>query len=405
MGHTLKTPKGEISVTNSRGRIRLRWRHEDIRYSLNLPFTYEPENMHYARVKITEIKLDILKGCFDTSLKRYGHPIVSKPAKPKAGQSAPTVPATKVLFLHEVAEKFNDWGKHIRNIDVDNSIDYLYIRKWLEKCINIPIHSIAERLNRENWAVTTYNRRLSYLTIFLSWLHEAGQVDSNPLKNVCKKREKNKKKCSRRKPLEENEIVALLEAIRNDTYCPANSRFKHSFYYPFLSFIFQTGVRNAEAIGLKVRHIDFINSQIEISETFARTVRGTNHAARIEKGTKMENIRYLPLSAELRVLLKPQVQDKSLDDFVFKSPTGLSIDDRMLERRILKPVLIKLGLGDRDLYVARHSFGTRAVQQGMVLTDVAYLMGHSTVETAMRNYVSVTRPSKELPTINDSKTK
>ena len=95
------------------------------------------------------------------------------------------------------------------------------------------------------------------------------------------------------------------------------------------------------------------------------------------------------------------MRGKQPNDFVFPSPKGKSIDDRMLQRRILKPVLKKLGLEDRDLYAARHSFGTRAVQQGMSLTDVAYLMGHTTVETAMRNYVSVTKPAVTLPSISD----
>jgi integrase len=276
----------------------------------------------------------------------------------------------------------------------------LYIRKWLEKGVKIPVNLIAEKLNKEVWANTTYNRRLSYLNTFFSWLIDIGAIERNPLKNVCKKRDKNKKKCPRRKPLEENEIMKFLEAIKNDTHCPSSSRFKHSYYYPFLAFIFHTGVRNAEAIGLRVKHIDFTNKQIEISETFARTVKGTNHAARIEKGTKMQNTRYLPLSNELSEILEAQVQNKKPDDFVFTSQQGLSIDDRMLQRRILKPVMKKLGFGDRDLYAARHSFGTRAIQQGMVLTDLAYLMGHSTVETAMRNYVSVTRQAPVLPTIS-----
>lgn len=284
-------------------------------------------------------------------------------------------------------------------MDIDNSIDYLYIRKWLEKGKNVPIYSIAEKLNSEIWAVTTYNRRLSYLFTFLTWLVDSGLLERNPLKDVCKKREKRKIKCSRRNPLEENQIVSFLEAIKNDTHCPTSSRFKHSHYYSFLAFIFHTGVRNAEAIGLKVKHIDFKTNQVEISETFARTIKGTNHACRIEKGTKMQNVRYLPLTSELEALLKPLVENKKLEEFVFVSPKGLTIDDKMLQRRVLKPVMQKLGLGDRDLYAARHSFGTRAVQQGMVLTEVAYLMGHSTVETAMRNYVSVTRPATTLPVL------
>jgi len=329
MGQKLKAPKGEISITNCEGRIRLRWRHSGERYSLSLPFAYQSENMHYVSVKVAEIKLDILKGCFDVTLKKYEYPTILKLIKPKTKQVEPTEVIEKVLFLHELAAKFNDWGKNIRNIEIDNSIDYLYIRKWLEKCINDPIDSIAEKLNSEDWAVTTYNRRLSYLNAFFGWLIETGSVNRNYLKGVCKKREKSKKKCLRRKPLEQNEIITLLEAIKNDSYCSKTSGYMHSHYYPFLAFIFYTGVRNAEAIGLRVRHIDFVNGQIEISETFARTVKGTNHAARKEKGTKMENVRYLPLSDELIAILKPQVQDKTQDEFVFKSPKGLSIDDRM----------------------------------------------------------------------------
>lgn len=400
MGQKSKTPKGEISVTNCEGRIRLRWRYAGERYSLNLPLAYEPENLHLATVKVTEIKLDMLIGCFDTSLKKYGYSDNPKSIKAKSGHLEALEKSEKLVHLHELASKFNEWGKNIRNIDVENSIDYLYIRRWLEKQINIPVHLIPEKLNNEIWAVTTYNRRLSYLNTFLAWLVESAIIERNPLKNVCKKREKSKKKCLRRKPLEEKEIVTFLEAIKNDTHCPSSSRFKHSYYYPFLVFIFHAGVRNAEAIGLRVKHIDFANKQIEISETFARTVKGTNHAARIEKGTKMQNTRYLPLSIELSEILEVQVKNKKPDDFVFTSQQGLSIDDRMLQRRIVKPVLKELGFGDRDLYAARHSFGTRAVQQGMALTDVAYLMGHSNIETAIRNYVSVTRQAPVLPTIS-----
>lgn len=112
-----------------------------------------------------------------------------------------------------------------------------------------------------------------------------GVIAANPLAEVKRKREKQKKKCSRREPLTEEEISIFLDAIRENTYCHIFSPVKHSYYYPFLKFIFHTGVRNAEAIGLKVKHVDFVNKQIEISEAFARTPKGTHHAARISKET------------------------------------------------------------------------------------------------------------------------
>jgi integrase len=139
--------------------------------------------------------------------------------------------------------KFNHWGNNIRNIDVENSVDYLYTRKLLEKWMDIPIDQIAGKLNGEDWATTTYNRRLHYLKTFFTWLLSNGFISQNHLIDVRRKRDKKKKKNPRRIPITEDEITTFLEAIRNDTYCPPASRFKHSYYHPFLSFIFQTGVK------------------------------------------------------------------------------------------------------------------------------------------------------------------
>lgn len=395
-----KTAKGQITIENFRGRIRLRWRYQGERFTLSLPYAYLPENLHYGAVKATEIKLDTMKGSFDLTLEKYKPVLIVKPVAFKPVE----IPANKEetqtpTFLNDLVAKFNDWVKNIRNVDVENSIDYLYTRRLLEKWVDVPIEQVAQMLNVENWAVTTYNRRLGYLTTFFTWLVSKKVVDLNPLQDVCRKREKKRKKNPRRIPLEEGEILTFLEAIKNNTYCHPSSAVKHSYYYPFLSFIFYTGVRNAEAIGLRIRHVNIDTKTVEISEAFARTVKGSNHAARIQKGTKMENVRYLPLTDELFTLLEYQLNGKTPDEFVFPSPTGLCIDDKMLQRRVIKPVLKELGFDDRDLYAARHSFGTRAVQQGMPLTDVAYLMGHSTIETASRNYVHVSKPATALPTI------
>ncbi|MBO9201589.1 MULTISPECIES: site-specific integrase [Niastella] len=404
MGQKLKSSKGEISISNFQGRIRLRWRHAGERYSLNLPHAYLPENLHHGTVKATEIKLDVIRGCFDPSLEKYKPEIIVKPKAFKQVEVPVTTAKTQSpTLLHELVTNFNDWCANIRNVDIENSIDYLYTRRLLEKWVNIPIDQVAQKLNGENWAVTTYNRRLGYLNTFFAWLVSRKVIELNPLQDVCRKREKKRKKNPRRIPLEETEILTFLEAIKNNTYCQPSSAVKHSYYYPCLSFIFYTGVRNAEAIGLRVRHVDFDSKTVEISEAFARTIKGTNHAARIQKGTKMENVRYLPLTDELFSLLEYQLNDKTSDEFVFPSPTGLCIDDKMLQRRVIKPVLKELGFDDRDLYAARRSFGTRAIQQGMPLTDVAYLMGHSTIETASRNYVHVGKPAIALPAININK--
>ncbi len=393
MGQLLKAAKGEINITNFEGRIRLRWSYEGQRYSLNLPYPYCHENMHHATVKVAEIKLDMLKCSFDTTLVKY------KP--PKAKKRTPTLPQnvvkSDIIYIGELVGKFNIWVAQIRNINIDHSFDYLYTRKLLEKWNGDKIESLPAKMAAEVWADTTYNRRLNYLRSFLDWVLASGSISVNPLTHVSKRRGSKKDKTERRKPLTIDEIAQILDAIKSDKYCPNASRFKHSFYYPFLKYIYNTGVRNAEAIGLRVKHLNFEEKQIEVSEAFPRTVKGSNHAARIRMETKTGKTRYLPMTEELYELLLPLSVNKDADTFVFLSPKELSINDQMFERRILKPVMVKLGLGNRDLYTARPSFGTRAVQQGMAVTDVAYLMGHSTIQTTIRNYVGVQKKAIKLP--------
>jgi integrase len=53
MGFNQKSSSGEIRIENFGGRIRLRWRYEAEKYQLNLPFSFIPENLHYATISHT----------------------------------------------------------------------------------------------------------------------------------------------------------------------------------------------------------------------------------------------------------------------------------------------------------------------------------------------------------------
>lgn len=214
------------------------------------------------------------------------------------------------------------------------------------------------------------------------------------------KKGKPKYKTSRKQyrlPLSSEEIAALLNALRTDQFCSKFSVFKHSHYTDFVETAFLLGLRNAELIGLQVKHCDFDRRLIEISSTLARTKNCTNSAQRIRKQTKTGNIRFLPMSDRLYKTLWERCQGRNREALVFTSHKGLAIDDRALQRRVLKPILKALGLAERDLYAARHSFGSRAIEQGFPISSVSYLMGHSNIETTMRNYIHIIRKPEKLP--------
>jgi integrase len=214
-------------------------------------------------------------------------------------------------------------------------------------------------------------------------------------------RQTKKSRDPKRKPFTPAEIGLILDAVKNNTFCPVKSRFKHSNYYPFLYFVFKTGVRNAEAIGLRVQSIHFNHKVIEISEILARSLKGTHASVRIRKETKNGKVRRLPLTDDLRGLLEKQTTGKQGIDLVFTSPTGKAIDDRMFQRRTFRTVLKGLNIENRVLYACRHTFSSRCMEGGLSPIITAFLLGNNP-ETALKNYTHQLSLPEVLPKIGDS---
>jgi integrase len=384
MGHVLghKSPKGAVSVTNYKNRIRLRWRYLGKRYSLSLgPF--DKINLKAASRVVLQIELDMVSDQFDDTLVKYGgkapKPIV-EPIKPKS-----------------IDEYFEKWVKEYKQLDCNKNSDYYHLRNTLRKWGEINPSEMLQKLNTEKYSPKTYNERLSMLNGFSGWMVKQGVWSVNPFDGVSRRKVKRTEK-SDRKPFTEEEIRQILEAIKSDRFCPPSSRYKHSFYFPFIYFIFKTGARNAEAVGLRVGSLDFNNNVIIIKESLARTLKGTHAGARIRKATKNGKIRILPFTEDLKEILCPLIDGKVSDELVFLSYSGKSIDDRMFQRRVFSVVLKRLNIPHRVLYACRHTFGSRCIDMGITPIMTAFLMGNNP-ETALRNYTHQISIPKDLPGI------
>ena len=377
MGH--KNSKGTVSILKHKDRIRLRWRYQSERYSLNLG-AYIKANLIHARKIAVYIEQDMLNNQFDFSLAKY-----------KGEQEAPFIP------LKSIVNYFEEWVTDYKQMDCNKNSDYFYIRNTIRKWGNFKEGDLLPNLNKEAFSPKTYNSRLSILRAFSGWLVKQRVWTINPLEDVSSKKVKKIAKPDR-KPFTESEITAILSAFKNDTCCPKSSRYTHSHYYPFIYFVFKTGVRNSEAIGLRVGSLDLVQNIIHIKEALARTVNGTHSSARIRKETKNGKERMLPLTKELLEVLKPLLNGKVSDDLVFQSINRLPIDDRMFQRRVFKPILHHLNIEDRVLYACRHTFGSRCIDAGITPVMTAFLMGNNP-ETALRNYTHQITIPKELPKI------
>ncbi len=380
MGH--KSSKGEISITNYKDRIRLRWRYENKRYSLSLS-AWKQLNILQAKKIAIEIEQDILTGSFDHTLKKY------------AGKK--TIDNKNLQGRQTFTLLFEHWTKSYKQMDCEIHTNYNSTRNMIRKWGNVSAGNLLNKLNKETFCANTYNRRLTILKNFVSWMVIQGIWENNPLAQVHSKKSR-KGKLVKREPFTDIEIKLILEALKNNTYCSAYANTKHSFYYPFLYFLFKTGVRNAEAIGLRVGSIDHKRKVIHINEVLARSLKSTSSVARIRKETKNGKERVLPLTTDLKNLLTPLIKGKQKDDLVFSSPTGKAIDDNNFQKRVFKKVLKELGIPERVLYACRHTFGSRCIDQGITPVMTAFLMGNNP-ETALRRYTHQINLPKDLPSI------
>lgn len=374
----IKNSKGTVSVENFRNRVRLRWRHQSKRYSLSLN-AYTKENLLHARKTALEIEQDIVVGRFDSTLIKYGGKERDKAE-------------TKTIVTH-----FEEWVSDYKQMDCEKHTNYNSTRNMLKKWGTIDEGNIQKKLSQISNAPVTYNRRLTILKSFSKWLVKKGIWNSNPLEDINPKKSK-KVKDFKRKPFTETEIAAILDTFKNDTYTPKFSASKHSHYFPFIYFIFKTGVRNAEAIGLRVGSIDTQLNQIQIKEVLARSLKGSSASERIRRETKNGKERILPLTSDLLQVLKPIIEGKNEDELVFQSYKKLAIDDNNFQKRVLKPILKQLGIEERVLYACRHTFGSRCIDAGITPVMTAFLMGNNP-ETALRNYTHQITIPKELPRI------
>jgi len=375
----IKNAKGSVSIEDFRGRIRLRWRYLSKRYSLSLS-SYNKTNLLQAKKIGLQIEQDIVTKNFDSSLVKYN------------GK-----PADKINSGSSIVQLFEEWVSNYKQMDCEKHTNYNSVRNMLRKWGKIEAGNIQKKFSQETNAAVTYNRRLTMLKDFARWLVKKDVWTFNPLEDIKPKKVK-KVKEEKRKPFTENEINSILNAFKNDTFTPKCSAFKHSHYYPFIYFIFKTGVRNAEAIGLRAGSVNVKQRQIYIKEVLARSLNSTSAASRVRKETKNGKERILPLTDDLLNILLPLLDIRGEDELIFQSPNGLAIDDNNFQSRIFKKVLQGLKINDRVLYACRHTFGSRCIDSGITPVMTAFLMGNNP-ETALRNYTHQLTIPTDLPKI------
>lgn len=389
-----KSAKGTVGIELDRGKLRLRlprqWYGGKQKY-LALGLSDTPENRAIAEAKATQIAVDYKLGQFDASLERY------KPVRHLTVVSSnDAVPAIKPLqlWLDYVTSRTGVSPSTIRST-------YKPVERMLKSLpTTLSLHDAAETRDYllKRHAPDVVKRFIMQMNACCKWAVKSKLIVSNPYADLVGTINLPKRKQAGTgddiHPFTRDERDAIIAAFESNQFYPkrANHLSRHSHYAPYVKFLFFTGCRPSEAIGLQWKHIK------EDRILFQQSVVDGGESLVLKRGLKTQDYRYFPINSQLRAILdavKPENVD--LEDFVFPSPTGKHIDIGNFRNRVWKPVLDGLGIEYRKPYQTRHTFITLCLESGIDAKDVAKWVGNSP-EIIYKHYASA-QQDLEVPVL------
>jgi integrase len=351
---------GKVSVESHNGNLRLRWSHWGQRYCMAMNMSDSPVARTVADRRAGEIQGDLLTGNFDPSLTKY---------QSQSGTATP-VPLTSVeLFRRFTAnraktakgrdmERFRAIGGHItqyfgtRSASVgDDFADGFRLY-------------LLERL-----APGTAKGYLVLVRSCWDWGVKQHLIMGNPWGEVLKRVKIPPKQPPR--PFSTDEIAAIRAGFKSSRH--------YSYYEDFTAFLFGTGCRTGEAIGLRWGHLSDDCDRVWIGESVSRGVRNA---------TKTNRARDFRLGTSVRaMLLNRRPVGWEPDGLVFPALKGGAIDGHNFSNRAWKSVLKAAEVPHRKAYSTRHTYICHALAKGVNPMTIAQMTGHDP-ETLFKFYAA-----------------
>ncbi|MBD2148357.1 tyrosine-type recombinase/integrase [Sphaerospermopsis sp. FACHB-1194] len=383
---------------NGNYRLRLRARSREINFEKHTyPLTKQGLK---ATIKIAqEIETDFFRGCFDTTLVKYG---LAKPNAPKLTQIT-TLPINNEPDLKEIWENY----KAIKTNSVAPRTKETYwttIDSWLDNCPKkCLILSNADKLLA--WLRTKHKdggikyplRTLSAavnLAIKLNKLKSANPLPAleETLKTTPKKKIQAYSK---------EEIKTIIETFKSGRFDKESSNVSSAYYAGLVEFRFLTGCRPSECIALTWDDIKWNGDKCQI--VFNKRVAGRKDRS-VQHGTKNGvDARIFPCNQQLKNLIKQLPKKDNPENLIFPSFRSNSyINQKDFNSDWWKPIVSKLvELGEvreyLPFYDQRHSFITHTIRSGVDIKTTGTISGNST-HTIINSYLA-SNDSIELPEI------
>lgn len=372
---TGKNTKGTPALESYQGRLRIRFRVNGQQKTFSLGLADTDENRVKGESIARQMQLDMLSGNFDSTLGKYKphtHLTVVEAIKPKVG-----------LNLTQLWEKYTEFrSKQVSETTL--KLNYARVASHIQK---FPSKSLDDAITIRDSLLAkasgyTAKRVITQLNACCDWAVKSNLIDQNPFHGMAADIDlpKTESECVDVDPFTKEEKDIIIQAFKQHQ--------KYNHYTSFVEFLFLTGCRTSEAIGLKWKHIATDCSKIIFCEAVVNV-----SSKKIRKGLKTQDKRTFPCNKQLQTLLlsiKPE--NIEIDSPVFTSIQGQEINSHTFnamcwhgcENKGKHYVGIVQQLADdgkidhyRPQYQTRHTFITLCLDAGIEVKDVARWVGNS----------------------------
>lgn len=235
---------------------------------------------------------------------------------------------------------------------------------------------------------------VNYAMKILKMLMKAAVYDGIILKNPCE----GVKSLARTEPQARDTIHRALTQEEQQAFFEAAA---NEWYYEFLCFLIQTGVRFGEAGALKWSDVDMKKNVIHIRRTLTETAAGhvMGDSTKSAAGT-----RDIPITDAIWEILQRQRQkvrdlfgDKvvQIDGFVFVGIQSGEPVNHGTVRNVIDRCSRKAGIERIGAHAFRDTFATRAIESGMNPQTLKTILGHSSLAMTMDLYAHVMPNTKK----------
>jgi integrase/recombinase XerC len=263
------------------------------------------------------------------------------------------------VSLHTLRNYSSDLGQfrdHLFSIDARaefpvGEIDHLTIREWMSS-----LHGASKKK-------TSIARKLASLRTFFQFLVREGFLENNPARLVTTP------KIEKKLPihLSIEDAVRFIETPDLGTDLGVRDR-------AILEFLYSTGMRVGELVGLNLKDIDFREKSVRVT--------GKRNKQRILPFGEPALQALMHYLSETRPAFLNNCPPGTRDAKpVFLNYQGTRITTRSVGRMVDKYIKRCADIHDISPHSLRHSFATHLLDQGADLRDIQELLGHARLST------------------------